>query len=104
MLDGNETQENGSGGYKADPDFDAAKDQAFRVAAGELRSFVERVERLSSEKQDIADQTKEVFSEAKSRGYDVKALKRVIAMRKLEADELAEQEAVVGMYREVLGF
>jgi len=104
MLDGGENQSGGTGGYKADPDFDAAKDQAFRMAEGELRSFVERVERLNSEKQDIADQTKEVFAEAKGRGYDVKALKRVIALRKLEADELAEQEAVVGVYREVLGF
>lgn len=99
ILDG----DGGSSSYKADPDFDAVKDQAFRAAKDELQSFVERVERLNCEKQEIAGQTKEVFAEAKSRGYDVKALKRLIAIRKLDADALAEQEAVIDMYREVLG-
>ncbi|PIB25885.1 hypothetical protein BFP76_12865 [Amylibacter kogurei] len=75
----------------------------YRVAADELRAFVERVERLDAEKKDIADQQKEVMAEAKSRGYDTKALRQLIALRKKDPAERSEEEAVLEMYKEALG-
>jgi uncharacterized protein (UPF0335 family) len=74
-----------------------------RVAASELRQFIERFERLESEKKDIADQQKEVMAEAKARGYDTKVMRKVIALRKREPDDIAEEEAVLEMYKEALG-
>lgn len=75
----------------------------YRVTAGELRAFVERYERLEAEKKDIADQQKEVMAEAKGRGYDVKVLRKIIALRKREPNDIAEEEAVLEMYKEALG-
>jgi len=79
------------------------RDKAYRVAADELRQFVERFERLEAEKQELADQQKEVMAEAKGRGYDVKVIRKVIALRKREPDDVAEEEAVLEMYRQALG-
>ncbi|MCA0907427.1 DUF2312 domain-containing protein [Ruegeria marisrubri] len=76
---------------------------SYKVTSGELRQFVERIERLELEKKDIADQIKEVYAESKSRGYDVKALRSIIALRKRDKDDIAEQEAVIEMYKEALG-
>ena len=76
---------------------------SYRVTADELRQFVERFERLEMEKKDIADQQKEVMAEAKSRGYDTKVLRQVVALRKREPDDIAEEEAVLEMYKEALG-
>ena len=73
------------------------------VAADELRQFIERYEHLEAEKKDIADDQKEVMAEAKGRGYDTKAMRIVIAQRKRDRDDLAEEEAVVEMYRSALG-
>jgi uncharacterized protein (UPF0335 family) len=73
------------------------------VAAAELRSFVERYERLEAEKKDISDQMKEVMAEAKGRGYDTKALRKIIAMRKRDRDDLAEEEAMLDLYKSALG-
>lgn len=78
-------------------------DAVYRVAADELRSFVERFERLDAEKKDIADQQKEVMSEAKARGYQTKILRKVIALRKRDRDEIAEEEAILELYRAALG-
>ncbi|MCX7645840.1 MAG: DUF2312 domain-containing protein [Rhodobacteraceae bacterium] len=78
-------------------------DAAYGVAAGELRQIVERIERLEAEKKDVADQIKEVLAEAKGRGYDVKVLRKVIALRKRDRDDLAEEEAVLEMYKAALG-
>ncbi len=75
----------------------------YRVAADELRSFVERVERLDSEKKDIADQRKGNMAEAKSRGYDTAVMNKLIAMRKKDPAEISEEEAVLELYREALG-
>jgi uncharacterized protein (UPF0335 family) len=80
-----------------------AEEASYRVTAEELRQFVERYERLEAEKRDIADQQKEVMAEAKGRGYDTKVLRRVIALRKREPDDIAEEEAVLDMYRQALG-
>jgi uncharacterized protein (UPF0335 family) len=75
----------------------------YEITAEELRSFIERFERLEAEKQDIAEQQKEVMAEAKSRGYDTKVMRRIIALRKKTREQLAEEEAVEAIYREVLG-
>jgi uncharacterized protein (UPF0335 family) len=74
-----------------------------RVTADELRQFIERYERLEAEKKDIADQQKEVMAECKGRGYDTAVVRKIIAMRKKSSDELAEEEAVLEMYKEALG-
>lgn len=69
----------------------------------ELRQFIERAEHLAAEKRDIAEQEKEVFSEARGRGFDVKVMRKVIRDRKIARDALAEFEAIEGMYRNALG-
>ena len=82
---------------------EAAGDATYRVTANELRQFVERIERLDAEKKDLAEQQKEVMAEAKARGYDTKVMRKVIALRKRDADDIAEEEAVLEMYKEALG-
>ncbi|MBS8226384.1 MULTISPECIES: DUF2312 domain-containing protein [Rhodobacterales] len=89
-------------------DVDTGGDQggtpgSYRVAADELRQFIERFERLDAEKKDIAEQQKEVMAEAKGRGYDTKVMRKVIALRKREPDDIAEEEAVLDMYKQALG-
>lgn len=81
---------------------DGPSDQ-YRVTAGELRQFVERYERLESEKKDIAEQMKEVMAEARARGYDVKVLKKLIALRKRDSSEVSEEEAILDLYKQALG-
>lgn len=76
---------------------------SYRVTADELRAFIERIERLTVEKQEIAGQVKEVFAEAKARGYDTKVMRKVIAIRKRDRDQVAEEEAIFEMYRQALG-
>ena len=75
----------------------------YRVTADELRQFIERVERLNAEKSDIADATKEVLAEAKGRGYTPALLRKIIALRKRNSDDIAEEEALMEMYKEALG-
>ncbi|QDL90334.1 DUF2312 domain-containing protein [Paroceanicella profunda] len=75
----------------------------YRVTAGELRQFIERFERLDAEKKDIAEQQKEVMGEAKARGYDTKVLRKIIALRKKDPQEISEEEAVLELYKEALG-
>ncbi|SMR83288.1 Uncharacterized conserved protein, UPF0335 family [Aliiroseovarius halocynthiae] len=84
-------------------DEDHQTQSSYRVTADELRQFVERYERLEMEKKDIADHQKEVMSEAKGRGYDTKVMRKVIALRKREPNDIAEEEAVLDMYKEALG-
>jgi uncharacterized protein (UPF0335 family) len=79
------------------------KSDSYRVTAGELRQFVERLERLDSEKKDIAEQMKEVMAEAKGRGYDTKVVRKLVALRKRDKDDIAEEDAVLEMYKEALG-
>ena len=78
-------------------------DATYAVTAEELRQFIERFEHLEAERKDIADQQKEVMAEAKGRGYDTRVLRKVIAMRKRDKDDLAEEEAVLEMYKAALG-
>ena len=68
-----------------------------------LKNFVERVERLAEEKDAIATDIREVYGEAKGVGFDTKILRRVIALRKMDRDERAEQEAVLDLYLSALG-
>lgn len=75
----------------------------YRVTSSELRAFVERFERLDAEKKEIAEHQKEVMAEAKSRGYDTKILRKIIALRKQDPQEISEEEAVLDMYKEALG-
>jgi uncharacterized protein (UPF0335 family) len=88
---------------KPDPEFDAAADKAYSATGAELRAFIERFERLEAEKKDAADGQKEVMAEAKGRGYDTKVLRKLIAERKRDANDLAEEQAVMEMYRAALG-
>lgn len=76
---------------------------AYNVTADELRQFIERFEQLESEKKDVAEQQKELMAEAKGRGYDTKVMKKVVALRKRKPDEIAEEEAVLDMYKAALG-
>lgn len=81
----------------------ALPDDPYAVTADELRQFVERFEQLEAEKKDIADQQKELMAEAKGRGYDTKIMRKVIAERKRKPDELAEENAILEIYRAALG-
>jgi len=72
------------------------------VAADQLRQYVSRIERLESDKAEIADDMKQVFDEAKANGFDIKALRQVLKLKKLDKDALAEQEAMLDLYRAAL--
>jgi|TARA_B100001063_G_C16552318_1_gene446679 uncharacterized protein (UPF0335 family) len=76
---------------------------SYRVTAEELRQFVERFERLEIEKKDISDQQKEVMAEAKSRGYDTRIMRKIVSLRKRDLEDLAEEEAILSMYKTALG-
>ena len=76
---------------------------AYSVTADELRQFIERYEQLEAEKVDVAEQQKEVMAEAKGRGYDTRVMRKVIALRKRKPDEIAEEEAIMDMYKAALG-
>lgn len=79
------------------------KDEAYNIAADELRQFIERYEHLEAEKKDISEQQKDVMSEAKARGYDTKAMKKIIALRKRDKNDIAEQGAIMTIYASALG-
>ena len=76
---------------------------AYSVTADELRQFIERFEQLEAEKQDVAEQQKELMAEAKGRGYDTRVMRKVIALRRRKPDEIAEEEAIMEMYKAALG-
>ena len=81
----------------------AVSDAAYAVAADELRQFVEQFEHLEAEKKDITEQQKDVMAEAKARGYDTKVLKRVIGLRRRDKNDVAEEEAILDIYKAALG-
>lgn len=78
-------------------------DAAYGIASGELRQFIEQFEQLEAEKKDISEQQKELMAEAKARGYDTKIMRKVMALRKRDKDDIAEEEALLEMYRAALG-
>ena len=73
------------------------------AAAGQLRAFVERIERLEEEKKTISDDIKDVYAEAKGTGFDTKALRKIVAERKQDAAERLEFETILDLYRHALG-
>ena len=72
------------------------------IDADQLKQYVSRIERLESDKADIADDIKQVFDEAKANGFDTKVMKQVMKLKKLDKDSLAEQEAILDLYRAAL--
>jgi uncharacterized protein (UPF0335 family) len=73
------------------------------VAADQLRLFIERIERLESEKKGIGDDVKDVYAEAKSNGYDPKIMRMIVRLRRLETHTRQEQDAILETYRAALG-
>lgn len=73
------------------------------IAADQLRSIVERIERLEEEKKAIADDIKDVYGEAKGNGYDTKVLRAIIALRRQDAGEREEEDAILDLYKHALG-
>ena len=82
---------------------DAEFEGSGQVAADELRLLIERAERLEEEKKGIADDIKDVFGEAKARGYDPKAIKKIMSIRKKKREEYQEEEAILEVYMQALG-
>jgi uncharacterized protein (UPF0335 family) len=78
-------------------------DSAYTVTADELRQFIERAEQLAAEKRDLSEQEKELFAEAKGRGYDTAVMRKLLALRKRKPDEISEEEAVLDMYKAAMG-
>jgi uncharacterized protein (UPF0335 family) len=73
------------------------------IAREQLRAFIERIERLEEEKKAIADDIRDVYAEAKGNGYDVKVMRQIVRLRKQEAHERQEQEAILDLYKHALG-
>jgi uncharacterized protein (UPF0335 family) len=80
-----------------------AEDKAHRFAKDQLKAFVERVEKLEEEKKAITDDIASVYQEAKGNGFDVKALRTIVRLRKMEPTEREEQDAIVETYMHALG-
>lgn len=78
-------------------------DQAYEVTADELRQIIERIEAQNARISDETEARKEIYAEAKGRGYCTKTIRKIVALRKKRADEIAEEEAIEGMYRSALG-
>lgn len=100
------TKPKGKPAAKETPMFDEGETgtaAAQTVAAGQLRAFIERVERLEEEKKTVADDIKEVYAEAKGTGFDTKAMRTIVKLRKLDAAERQEAEAILELYKNALG-
>jgi len=80
-----------------------AKKPVVRFAKEQLKAFVERVERLEEEKKAISDDIREVYAEAKANGFDVKALRTIVRLRRQDTAERQEQEAILQTYLHALG-
>lgn len=87
-------------GEKPEP---AKKTKAGPVSADRLKSFVERIEKLDEERRAIGGDIKDVYSEAKGVGYDVKTIRKIVAMRKQDAADRAEQQTLLEVYCHALG-
>lgn len=73
------------------------------IAAEQLRSYIERIERLEEEKKALADDIRDVFVEAKGNGFDVKIMRQIVKLRKLDRDDLQEQEHLLDLYKRAIG-
>jgi uncharacterized protein (UPF0335 family) len=78
-------------------------DQTYGIAADRLRSLVERIERLEEERRALAGDIKDIYAEAKSAGFDVKALRQIIRLRRQDPAEVEEQESLLDLYKRALG-
>ena len=76
---------------------------ATRFAKDQLKAIIERVERLEEEKKALADDIKDVYAEAKANGFEVKALRTIVRLRKQDVDERKEQDAILDLYMQALG-
>ena len=72
------------------------------IATEQLKQYINRIEKLNSDKAEVSDDIKQVFDEAKANGFDIKIMKQVIKLKKLDKDSLAEQEAILELYRSAL--
>lgn len=81
----------------------AVRDRAYAVAADELRQFVEQYEQLDAEKKDITAQQKDIMAEARGRGYATRMIRKIIALRKRDKADVAEEEAILALYKSALG-
>ncbi|MGB3418707.1 MAG: DUF2312 domain-containing protein [Mesorhizobium sp.] len=82
---------------------DEVTDSSQTVAAGQLRAIIERIERLEEEKKTIADDIKEVYAEAKGTGFDTKAIRTLVRLRKQDQAEREEAESILDLYKAALG-
>lgn len=82
---------------------DNQSDASQTVAAGQLRAIIERIERLEEEKKTISDDIKDVYAEAKGTGFDTKAIRTIIRLRKKDAAERQEEESILDLYKAALG-
>lgn len=73
------------------------------IAGDQLRSFIERIERLEEEKRSLASDIKEVYDEAKGNGFDTKIMRQIVKERRMDKDDLDEQETLLDIYRKALG-
>ena len=85
------------------PDDNSHGDILNQAAQGQLKSIIERIERLEQEKTEIAEQIKEVFAEAKGNGFDVKVLRKVVRIRKQDRAKRLEEEAILDLYLSAIG-
>lgn len=82
---------------------DAVNETAQTIAAGQLRAFIERIERLETDKKDISDDIKDVYAEMKGQGYDTAAVRQIVRLRKKDAAERAEADAILDLYMQAIG-
>lgn len=82
---------------------DVVNETSQTVAAGQLRAFVERIERLEEEKRELAEDVKSIYREAKSNGFDAKAIRKIVALRRKDAEERREEEAILELYMHAIG-
>jgi uncharacterized protein (UPF0335 family) len=87
----------------SDPTTGHNSDAAHQFSKDQLRAIIERVERLEEEKKTMSDDIKDIYSEAKGNGYDTKALRTIVRMRKQDAGERAEQETILETYMHAMG-
>lgn len=73
------------------------------ISAGQLKSFMEKIENLEQDKAELLETIRDIFAEAKSEGFDVKVMRQLLKMRRMKKEELAEQEELLDLYRQALG-
>jgi uncharacterized protein (UPF0335 family) len=73
------------------------------ISAGQLRSFIEKLENLEQDKAEISETIRDVYAEAKSEGFDVKVMRQLLKLRRMKKEELAEQEELLDLYRQAVG-